>query len=95
MPDGAVTQPQAAKLCPPGGHIWRNNYSGGWGCHLAPFKRLSRLDRLVSHKGGLLICLRYMWKLYLQDLHSLPLSACPVEGLLGPEAEAPELGGGS
>ena len=95
VPDGAVTQPEAAKLCPPGGRIWRNNYSGGWECHLAPFKRLARLDRLVSHKGGLLICLRYMWKLYLQDLHSLPLSACPIEGLLGPEAEAPELGGGS
>ena len=94
VPGGAVTQPEAASLCPPGGRIWTNNYSGGWECHLPPFKRLARVDKLATHRGGQLTCLRYMWKLYLQGLRSLPLSACPVEGLVGRGAEAQELGVG-
>lgn len=89
VPDGALSQQAASSLCPPGGHIWRNNYGGGWQCHMRPFKRLATLDRLVGHKEGALQCLRHVWADYLEKLHGLPLARCPIAGLMaGPTPSA-------
>ena len=88
-PSGALQQPEAARLCPPGGHIWRCNKSGAWSSHLKPFPRTSRSWAVYGHREAALMCLRDMWKNYLTS-SGLTTADCPVEGLFD-NAPAPVL----
>eukprot|EP00975_Prorocentrum_lima_P042500 8928407-Prorocentrum_lima.AAC.1 len=39
VPAGAITQEQASRMCPPGGHVWSCWRVGRWGAHLPPHPR--------------------------------------------------------
>ena len=39
VPMDSVTQQQASRMTPPGGHIWNGWKQGAWHCHLPPYAR--------------------------------------------------------
>lgn len=80
LPDGTLEHAQLKPLVPAGGHLWRNNASGGWGAHFKPFGRVAFSAAKWGPRGSAIGCLRYLWECYC-TYHALAQSACPVQGL--------------
>ena len=82
FPKEAITQSTLAKLCPPGGYIWRGNGPGIWHCHYKPWPRKSYSWGIYGHDKAGKMCLRYMWMLQLKR-HGKTKKDCPVKNLFG------------
>ena len=80
VPMDSITQQQASRITPPGGHIWNGWKHGAWHCHLPPYARFHAPWSVHGHHPAVLLCLRTMWEWWLEDA-GLPWSACPVAGL--------------
>ena len=74
-----LSQPQCARLCPPGGHLWLASSCGSWGCHYPPYKRKSFSWAMHTFDGAAKECLRLMWRYHLGDVALK--SRCPIAGL--------------
>ncbi len=76
------SNPQATiqAMAPPGAHVWRDLGKGRWHVHLPPYARFSRPWDLYGNSGASMLCLRRVWRLYLED-NGQALTTCPVVGL--------------
>ena len=80
VPADAILQPQAARMCPPRGHIWNNWKGAAWCGHLPPYARISSLWAVYGHREACLTVLRAMWRRWLAD-NEMAIERCPVAGL--------------
>ena len=91
VPPGAITQKEAKEMLPPGAYVWHGNYDGCWCVQLKPYPRFSKSWALQGHRGALMECLRYAWRLWLSD-NFLQEADCPVKGIFGVAGEAVAVG---
>eukprot|EP00959_Pyramimonas_sp_CCMP1952_P048871 1020911-Pyramimonas_sp.AAC.1 len=82
VPEGALTQPQLARMCPPEGHIWNDWTNGAWAGHLKPHPR-AHAPWAMGHRAAALEVLRTLWLQYFWP--DTPASECPVKGLFDGE----------
>ncbi|CAK0850718.1 unnamed protein product [Prorocentrum cordatum] len=81
LPKGAITQPEASRMCPPNASIWRCNAgTGGWHVHPMPYPRWSRPWVPFGHDKACQLVLQYAWVLWLRDNRLRP-GDCPIDGL--------------
>lgn len=80
VPVGMLSQPQAKLLLPPGAAVWRGLSNGTWNVHLPPFARKSYPWALYGENESCLMCIRHVWRLYLDGLGQ-ETGDCPVPGL--------------
>lgn len=80
VPPGAITQPEAKAMVPPGASIWRDLCRGGWCGHMQGFRRCSRPWSTEGHREACMFVLRTLWNQFLLS-QGLDASSCPIRGL--------------
>ena len=81
VPDGAITQPEARILLPPGASVWKANIEGCWMGHFPPFKRVSKSWRLHGHREAALEVVKDCWRTYAEANLVSVEAVCNVLGL--------------
>jgi hypothetical protein len=90
LPEGHVSQAEAAKWAPPGGAIWRNSSTSGRCGHMPPYRRSSCSGAVHGHRRALLMQLADLWLKHAR-LTGQPRAACPhAEARAAMQELAPE-----
>ena len=80
LPTSAITQPELAKICPPGGSIWNNWKHANWQGHFPPHPRFGVDWSDGGHTESGYECIRVLWKQYFEKV-GVGIESCPVVGL--------------
>ena len=81
LPHGTLEQSDLASRCPPGASIWNNWRGGAWRILVPGYGGDNESWREHGWTNAGLKLVARWWRTWLED-HGMPMSDCPVDGLL-------------